>query len=208
MERERTWPKSANQALFPNKKKGAPGFGYRFHMARSAFIAHRVYTPTWASDLSMEAKRDSLMHGRYTGVKVVPIMCKVGSPCEVYSRDMFATNDLTSDDHLRRAKLQLWPRNGEPCVCVPHPIIEGVKYPHGSFINLDECPLWAVHPLGLRQYLQVRGINLRQKECPRTLRKLVQRAMRQKRKPFTLEVSLTLTLNPNPNPNPSIHIST
>ena len=189
MERERRWPKSANQALFPKISNGAPGFVNRFHMARSAFIAHRVYSPTWDSDLSLEAKRDSLMRGGYTGVKVVPIMCEADSLCEVYSRNIFAMGNLTSEDHLLRAKLQLWPRNGEPCVAVSHPTIEGVKYPHGSFIDLDECPLWAVHPLGLRQYLQVRGINLRQKERPRTLCKLVQRVMRQKRKPFTLEVN-------------------
>ena len=84
----------------------------------------------------------------------------------------------------------LWPRNGEPCVTLLHPTVDGVKYPPGSFINLNEYPLWAYHPLCLRQYLQVMGIKLRQKERRRTLCKLVKQVMRQKRKPLTLEVHI------------------
>ena len=45
LEEELSWPntKGSNQELFPYKKNGpATGFVNRFHMARAAFMAHRV----------------------------------------------------------------------------------------------------------------------------------------------------------------------
>ena len=106
-----------------------------------------------------------------------------------YTKDIFP-DSLSAESHLRRAKLQLWPRTGAPCVCLPHPIKNEMKYPHGSFLDLDTFPIWTIHPLCLRQFLEVRGLHLRQKESWRTLVRLLKRSLRQKLQPMTLEVGI------------------
>ena len=150
-------------------------------------LARQVYTPTWDEELSLEAKRDGLMRSTYTGVKVVPLMVEPGTVSALYTSDIFPDN-LSAASHLCRANLQLWPRTGAPCVCLPHPIENAKKYPHGSFLDLDTFPIWTIHPLCLRQFLEVRGLHLRQKESWRTLMRLLKRALRQKLQPLTLEV--------------------
>ena len=148
-----------------------------------------MYTPTWDDELSLDAKRDGLMRGTYTGVKVVPLMVQPATVSADYTKDIFP-DSLSAESHLRRAKLQLWPRTGAPCVCLPHPIKNEMKYPHGSFLDLDTFPIWTIHPLCLRQFLEVRGLHLRQKESWRTLVRLLKRSLRQKLQPMTLEVGI------------------
>ena len=150
----------------------------------------QVYSPVWDVGLTVEAKREKLMNGTYSDVKVVPLMVPADSPIVEYTQDIFPARS----DNVRRCKLILWPRTGEPCVTVPHPTKDGVKYPHGSWLNTERCPLWAIHPLCLRQFLQVRGIHLRQKDKERTLRKLFKRSERLKKQPLTLEVRLCVLI--------------
>ena len=147
-------------------------------------MAHRVYTPTWDGDMSLKDKRLGLMTGTFTGVSVVPLMVSPDNVSATYSTDIFPD----SDDHLRRAKVILWPRNGEVCKPIPHPTKDGIKFPHGTFLDTTTCPLQAIHPLCVRQYLEVRGLHLRQKEEHRTLLRLFKRASRKQIKPFTLQV--------------------
>ena len=144
----------------------------------------QVYAPVWDEGLKIEAKREMLILGTYSDVQVVPLMVATDSPIVDYTKDIFPART----ENVRRCKLILWPRTGEPCVAVSHPTKDGVKYPHGSWLDTEQCPLWAVHPLCLRQFLQVRGIHLRQREKDRTLRKLFKRSQRLKKQPLPLEV--------------------
>ena len=150
-------------------------------------MSRQVYTPVWDAELSTDEKRDSLMDGTYQDVKVVPILVTPESLEAIYSRDLFNTT-LTAEEHLRRAKLEIWPRSGEACQSIPHPTIDGVKYPHGSLLDTTTVPVWQIHPLCVRQWLQVRGLHLRSKVGDRALAKLFKRARRRALKPMTLEV--------------------
>ncbi len=179
MESTRSWPKSANQVLFPHQPNGAPGFVQRFYRARAAFLAHRVgrhpldthdtrppplvrshacvlqvYTPVWDEELPIADKRDKMMNGKYRGVKIVPLLVAADSLEAVYSKDIFDST-LTEQEHLQRAQLVLCPRTGDPCKVIPAPTVDGTKYPYGSILDTDACPLWTINPLCLRQYLQV-----------------------------------------------------
>ena len=153
----------------------------------SPHLTCQVYTPVWDAELSTDEKRDSLMDGTYQDVKVVPILVTPESLEAIYSRDLFNTT-LTAEEHLRRAKLEIWPRSGEACQSIPHPTIDGVKYPHGSLLDTTTVPVWQIHPLCVRQWLQVRGLHLRSKVGDRALAKLFKRARRRALKPMTLEV--------------------
>ena len=191
MEAELCWPKSANQEMFPTKRKGAAGFLNRFHAARSAFMAHRVETPTWDSEMSVQEKRAGLMTGTYTGVKLAPILVPEGHWMVQFSQGIFSSTGISADEHFQRARLSIWPRTGEACTRIPYPVKDGERYPHGAFLDISKCPLWCVHPLCLRQYLDVRGLKLRQKEKARTLCKLFIRARRLNMMSFNLEVRIT-----------------
>ena len=167
--------------MFPNKRKGAAGFLNRFNAAR-------VYTPTWDSEMRVEEKRAGLMTGTYTGVKLEPILVPADHWMVQFSRGIFLSTGISEAEHFQRARLSIWPRTGAACTRIPHPVKDGETYPHGSFLDITKCPVWCVHPLCLRQYLEVRGLKLRQKEKARTLSKLFIRARRLNMMPFTLEV--------------------
>ena len=94
------------------------------------------------------------MNGEYQAVQVVPLMVAADSLEAVYSKDNFRTT-LTGEEHLKRAKLELCPRSGDPCQLIASPTVDGTEYPHGSILDTDTCPLWTINPLCLRQYLQV-----------------------------------------------------
>ena len=87
METANSWPKVANPEFFEHKTRGAPGFVQRFYMARAAFLAHRVYSPVWDVGLTIEVKREMLMNGTYSDVKVVPLMVPADSPIADYTTD-------------------------------------------------------------------------------------------------------------------------
>ena len=151
------------------------------------FTYNQVYTPTWETNLCLPEKRDGLMKATYTAVEVVPILVPPDNVSARYSESIFPDHNLGADDHLQRAKLQIWPRSGTVCKTLSHPIKDGIKYPHGSLLDTQACPFWCINPLCLQQYLQVRGFHLRQKEKVRTLKRLFKRAVRQDRLPFTLD---------------------
>ena len=108
----------------------------------------------WDEELVVAEKRDRLMDGKYCGVKVVPLLVVADSLEAVYTKDIFNTT-LTEEEHLKRAQLVLCPRTGDPCKVIPAPTVDGTKYPYGSILDTDTCPLWTINPLCLRQYLQV-----------------------------------------------------
>ena len=119
-----------------------------------------MYTPTWDEELTMTAKRDGLMSGTYSGVTIVPLLVEAGSANATYTNGIFACTTTDPAEHLQRCKVILWPRTGEPCKTIAHPVVDGKTHPHGSFLDTQACPLWATHPLCLRQYLQVRTQHL------------------------------------------------
>ena len=144
-----------------------------------------MYAPTWDTELSIEEQRKRVMTGDYTGVKIVPLLVDDTDPMAELTRDIFpARPDV---DHLQLAKCVLWPRSGEPCVPIPFPTRNGKSYPHGTFLDTQSCPLELIHPLCLRQYLQVRGVRLKQKEDKKTLRRLFRRARHKRMKPMDLD---------------------
>lgn len=124
------------------------------------------------------------MNYNYTGVRIVPLLVEDTHHMAEETNTIFDTSD---GDHLRLAKCDLWPRSGRSCVPVPFPIRNNKQYPHGSFLDTVSCPLPLVHPLCLRQFLQVRGIRLKQKERPSILRRLYRRALRQEIDPMDLK---------------------
>ena len=126
------------------------------------------------------------MNYTYTGVKIVPVLVHDTNAMVEQTNSIFTTT-YSDADHLRLAKCVLWPRSGRPCVPVPFPVHNNKKYPHGAFLDTANCPLPLVHPLCLRQYLQVRGIRLNQKEQPSTLRRLYRRACRLRINPMDLK---------------------
>ena len=144
-----------------------------------------MYTPTWHAELPIEEKRKRVMTGDYTGVTIVPLLVTGTDPMVELTREIFSTPP--DADHLQLCKCVLWPRSGEPCLPIPCPTRNGKKYPHGTFLDTRSCPLKLVHPLCLRQYLQVRGIRLKQKEDPKTLQRLFRRAQDKGLKPMDLE---------------------
>ena len=106
-------------------------------------------------------------------------MVKNHHPMSTLTSDIFVNASEDLGVHLQMSKCVLWPRSGLHCQTIPHPVYNNKKYPHGAFLDTDACPLKAIHPLCLRQFLQVRGVNLKQKEQPITLRRLFWRALRQ-----------------------------
>lgn len=108
----------------------------------------------WDEELSIADKRDKMMNGKYRGVQIVPLLVAADSLEAVYSKDIFDST-LTEQEHLKRAQLVLCPRTGDPCKVIPAPTVDGTKYPYGSILDTDACPLWTINPLCLRQYLQV-----------------------------------------------------
>ena len=99
-------------------------------------------------------------------------MVKNHHPMSTLTSDIFVNASEDLGVHLQMSKCVLWPRSGLHCQTIPHPVYNNKKYPHGAFLDTDACPLKAIHPLCLRQFLQVRGVNLKQKEQPITLRRL------------------------------------
>ena len=139
MEEAKTWPKSANQVMFPHKRKGAPGFVQRFYSARAAFLTHRVgyacactchnrshkcnlqvYTPVWGEELLVtdKDKRGKLMNGEYQAVQVVPLMVAADSLETVYSKDNFRTTHfvLGVTIHVISLHLPPWTAPNTPMV--------------------------------------------------------------------------------------------
>ena len=92
-------------------------------------------------------KRLRLLRGTYTGVNVVPLLVGPDNESAVYSSDIFPGAGVSAEEHLQRAKLILWSRNGAPCKCIAHPTKDGTKFPHGAFLATTACLILVINPL-------------------------------------------------------------